>query len=236
MGGRVLIQITPQMRILVAIRCYVSSERSSSVSPMLKKLDWKKDLKYLYDALKDKVSEVDVPPMNYLMVNGKGDPNTSQEYREAVEALFSTAYAVKFALKKSGGADYSVMPLEGLWWPDGNTPFVPGNKQGWLWTALIAQPPMVTPQLLQTVLDQVKKKSLPALARLRFESLTEGKSVQILHVGPYSAEGPAIAGLNQYVRESGYQLSGKHHEIYLNAPDRTAAEKLKTIIRQPVRR
>ena len=95
---------------------------------------------------------------------------------------------------------------------------------------------MVTPQLLQTVLDQVKKKSLPALARLRFESLTEGKSVQILYVGPYSAEGPTIARLNQYARESGYQVSGKHHEIYLNTPDRTAAEKLKTIIRQPVKR
>ncbi len=113
----------------------------------------------------------------------------------------------------------------------GNTPFVPGNKQGWLWTALIAQPSMVTPQLLHSVLDQVRKKSLPALARLRFESLTEGKSVQILYVGPYSAEGPTIARLNQYA-----QLSGKHHEIYLNTPDGTAAEKLKTIIRQPVKR
>ncbi len=116
------------------------------------------------------------------MVDGKGDPNT-QEYREAVEALFSTAYAVKFALKKSGGADYSVMPLEGLWWRRGRA-FRPRNKQGWLWTALIAQPSMLTPQLLH---DQVRKKSLPALSRLRFESLTEGKSPQILHVGPYSS-------------------------------------------------
>lgn len=201
-----------------------------------KKLDLKKELKELYDAPKGEVAEVEVPPIKYLMVDGKGDPNTSQEYREAVEALFSVAYGLKFSVKKSGGPDYSVMPLEGLWSSGENKPFTPGNKKDWLWTAMIAQPPVVTKQLLNPVLEQVsKKKKLPALSRLRFEPLTEGKSVQIMHIGPYSAEGPAIAKLHQHAEEHGYSLSGRHHEIYLNTPDRTAPEKLKTILRQPVR-
>lgn len=207
------------------------------MSTPAKKLDWKKELKDLYSASKEEATEVDVPPTTYLMIDGKGDPNTSGEYREAIETLFPVAYALKFAIKKSGGADYSVMPLEGLWWTDGNTPFTPGNKEGWLWTALIAQPSMVTQQVLDPVLSEVKKKKqLPALGRLRLERLTEGKSVQILHVGPYSAEGPTIGKLHQYAQQHGYHPSGKHHEIYLNTPGRTADEKLKTIIRQPVRR
>lgn len=201
-----------------------------------KKLDLKKELKNVYTAPTRKVAEVDVPPMKYLMVDGKGDPNTSQEYHQAVEALFSTAYGLKFAVKKSGGVDYSVMPLEGLWWMEGNKPLNPSDKKDWLWTAMIAQPASVTKQLLDSVLDQVrKKKDLPALSRLRFEPLNEGKAVQILHVGPYSAEGPAIAKLHEHAHEHGYSLSGRHHEIYLNTPDRTAPDKLKTVIRQPVR-
>lgn len=200
------------------------------------KLDLKRELKHLYSAPTDKVAEVDVPPMNYLMIDGKGDPNTSQEYRQAVEAVFSAAYGLKFTVKKSGGPDYSVMPLEGLWWTAGDKPLVLGDKREWFWTAMIAQPSIVNKQLLASVLEQVKKKKdLPTLAALRFEILTEGKSLQLLHVGPYSAEGPAIAKLNEHVRARGYSLSGKHHEIYLSTPDRTAPEKLKTVIRQPVR-
>ena len=200
-----------------------------------KKLDLKKELRLLYDAPKDSVAEVNVPPLHYLMVDGKGDPNTSAEYREAVEALFSTAYGLKFAVKKSGGPDYSVMPLEGLWWTEEGKFFDPSNKRDWLWTASIAQPSIITRDLFDSTVEQIKKKKkLPALARLRFAQLAEGKSVQILHLGPYSAEGPAIAKLHQYAQERGYSLSGKHHEIYLNTPDKTAPEKLKTIIRQPV--
>jgi hypothetical protein len=199
------------------------------------KLDLKKELKSIYDAPRDSVAEVNVPSMHYLMVDGKGDPNTSPEYREAIEALFSTAYALKFAVKKSGGPDYGVMPLEGLWWAEEGKSFDPGNRNDWLWTAGIAQPAVVTEELFESTIEQVKKKKkIPSLSRLRFEPLAEGKSVQTMHVGPYSAEGPAIAKLHHYARERGYSLAGKHHEIYLNTPDRTAPEKLKTIIRQPI--
>jgi hypothetical protein len=202
----------------------------------MRKLDLKKELKHLYSAPSNRVVEVNVPPINYLMIDGRGDPNTSQQYHAAVEALFSAAYGLKFAVRKSGGPDFSVMPLEGLWWTKGNQPFISGDRKDWFWTALIAQPPVVTQKLLASVLDEVnKKKNLPALARLRFEMLTEGQSVQILHLGPYSAEGPSITKLHQHVGEGGYSPSGKHHEIYLNTPGRTASEKLKTILRQPVR-
>jgi len=199
------------------------------------RLDLKKEMKYLYDAPKDKVTEVDVPPINYLMVDGQGDPSTSPEYHQAVEALFSAAYGLKFAVKKLVGTDYSVMPLESLWWTKGDKPLVPLNKNEWFWTALIAQPSVVTKHLLDSVLEKAKKKNIAALARLRFEPLAEGRSVQILHIGPYSGEGPTITKLHQYVSEHSYVFSGKHHEIYLNTPERTAPEKLKTIIRQPVR-
>jgi hypothetical protein len=204
------------------------------------KLDLKKELKHLYNPPANKVTEVDVPPANYLMIGGQGDPNTSQEYRQAVEALFSVSYGLKFAVKEQVGVDYSVMPLEGLWWTKGNKPFTAANtqnKKDWRWTAMISQPSMVTRPLLACVLEQTKKKkALPALPLLRFEALTEGKAVQILHIGPYSAEEPTITKLHDYARERGYSLTGKHHEIYLNTPDRTAPQKLKTVIRHPVRK
>ncbi len=200
------------------------------------KVDLKKELKHLYTAPTGRAVDLDVPPMNYLMIDGRGDPSSSREYRHAVEALFSVSYGLKFSVKKSGGPDYSVMPLEGLWWTEGSEPFTPSSRNNWLWTALIAQPPAVTAPLLASVRDQVsKKKSLPALPLLRFEPLREGKAVQILHLGPYHAEAATIERLHLHIRERGYSHSGKHHEIYLNAPDRTAPEKLKTIIRQPVR-
>jgi hypothetical protein len=200
------------------------------------RLDLKKELKSLYNAPTDEVVEVVVPSIDYLMIDGEGDPSSSRKYKEAIEALFSTAYALKFAVKKSGKADYSVMPLEGLWWAGDTGPFTPNDRHGWLWTAMIAQPAMVTKPLVDSIIPQVKlKKNSAALPVLRFESLEEGRSLQTLHRGPYAAEGPAIARLHLHARERGYALFGKHHEIYLNAPDRTSPDKLKTIIRQPVR-
>jgi hypothetical protein len=200
-----------------------------------KKVDLKKEQKQLYTAPTNGVSEVPVPPANYLMVSGAGDPNTSKEYREAVEALFSVSYALKFSIKKTKGIDYAVMPLEGLWWTEAGKPFQSEDKSSWCWTAMILQPEYVTQQLFKNILEEVrKKKELPALSRVRFETYREGKAIQTMHIGPYSEEHPTIERLHRYAQEHGYSLAGKHHEIYLNNPPRTAPPRLKTILRQPV--
>jgi len=203
----------------------------------MSKVDLKKDLTHLYNPSAKEVSVVDVPTMNFLMVDGSGDPNVSLEYQQAMEALFSLSYALKFRVKKSNGVDYAVMPLEGLWWTDDPSQFSLSNKGIWRWTAMIMQPEYVTGDLFAEALAEVRrKKDLVALDRVRFESYHEGLSAQIMHIGPYAAEEPTIARLHSFIRENGYELSGKHHEIYLSDPRRTAPEKLRTVLRQPVRK
>jgi hypothetical protein len=195
------------------------------------------DLTQLYRATTT-AKVVDVPPMSFAMIDGKGDPNTSAEYRAAVEALFTLSYSLKFAIKRSGGADYKVSPLEGLWWAQDWTAFTLGDRSSWEWTAMIRQPADVSAELFRRIADEVAtKKHLVAIDRVRLETFTEGLAVQVLHVGPYSAEGPTIEALHTYLAEQGYRFDGarhKHHEIYLSDPRRAAPEKLRTIIRQPV--
>jgi hypothetical protein len=175
--------------------------------------------------------------MNFLMIDGAGDPNVSLEYQQAMEALFSLSYALKFRVKKSNGVDYAVMPLEGLWWTNDPGQFSMSNKGIWKWTAMIMQPEYVTGELFAEALAEVRrKKDLVALDRVRFESYHEGLSAQIMHIGPYAAEEPTIARLHSFIRENGYELNGKHHEIYLSDPRRTAPEKLRTVLRQPIRK
>jgi len=203
----------------------------------MSKIDFKKVLKHLYRPSAREVSVVEVPPMNFLMIDGAGDPNVSPAYQQAVEALFSLSYALKFRVKKSKGVDYVVMPLEGLWWTDDPAQFSMSNKAIWKWTAMIMQPEFVTAEMVTEALDELrKKKALPALEKVRFETYCEGLAVQIMHIGPYAAEEPTIARLHSFIRENGYELNGKHHEIYLSDPRRTAPEKLKTILRQPIRK
>ncbi|MBI4334547.1 MAG: GyrI-like domain-containing protein [Chloroflexi bacterium] len=201
------------------------------------KVDLRKELKHLYNAPAKEPAVVDAPPMNFLMVDGAGDPNTSQEYREAIEALYTVSYTLKFMVKKGPqGVDYGVMPLEGLWWGDDMTRFGAENKAAWKWTAMIMQPDYVTAGLAgQAVEVAGKKKSLPALGRTRFQRFHEGPAAQVMYTGPYSAEGPTIERLHKFIREKGHELRGKHHEIYLSDPKRSPPEKLKTIIRQPVK-
>jgi hypothetical protein len=200
-------------------------------------LDYKKELKHLYRPSAKAYAVVDVPPMNFLMIDGHGDPNTAQEYQEAVEALYAVAYALKFTSKKEKGMDYVVPPLEGLWWAENMETFTTEDKSAWDWTMMIMQPEWVTRDMFEKALKQVeKKKDLPALSKLRLEAYHEGLSVQILHIGPYDAEAPTIAGMHAFAAENGYQLAGKHHEIYLGDPRRVAPEKLKTVLRQPVRK
>ena len=200
------------------------------------KIDYKKELKHFYKPSMKKVEIVDVPQMNFIMIDGEGDPNTSQEFQYAVEALYSLSYTLKFMIKKGElGIDYGVMPLEGLWWADDMSQFSIYNKENWKWTLMIMQPEYVTRELFHEAVEQVKKKRNPvALAKVRYELFSEGKAVQIMHIGPFSEEGPTVEKVHNFIKESGCKLSGKHHEIYLSDIRKVAPEKWKTIIRQPM--
>ncbi|GAK54727.1 hypothetical protein U14_06015 [Candidatus Moduliflexus flocculans] len=200
------------------------------------KIDLKKELKHLYHPSAKQVSMVDVPPMNFLMIDGQGDPNTSQAYQNAIEALFSVSYTLKFMIKKGAQAiDYGVMPLEGLWWTEDMARFSTDDKNNWLWTAMIMQPEYVTEAFVKEAVEQVtKKKGIAVAAHLRFECFHEGRSAQILHIGPFSAEKPNVDRVHAAIEAHGCRLAGKHHEIYLSDFRKALPEKLKTIIRQPM--
>jgi hypothetical protein len=199
------------------------------------KLDLRKELKALYLPSAKSVAEVQVPRFVYLMIDGQGDPDSSADYAAAVEALFSVSYTARFMLRKEPqGQDYAVMPLEGLWWADDMTAFHTGDRASWQWTMMIMQPAFVSQSLLQAAMAGVmKKKQLPAVARLRIESLEEGRCAQILHVGPFSTEGQTVERLHAYIdARSGRR--GRHHEIYLTDIRRAAPSRWKTVIRQPM--
>ncbi len=200
------------------------------------KIDLKKTLRHLYHSSAKEVTEVDVPPMNFLMVDGEGDPNISQPYADAIEALFAVSYTVKFMVKKGEFAiDYGVMPLEGLWWADDMTKFSPDDKSNWKWRAMIMQPSFVTTELIDRAVAEVKRKKAPAaLIKVRFISWTEGKCAQIMHIGPFSEEGPTIEKLHRFIAASNRQRIGKHHEIYLSDIRKADPKNWKTIIRQPM--
>jgi hypothetical protein len=203
----------------------------------MEKLDLKKKWKNLYQPRAGEMKIVDVPALSYLMVDGEGDPNKSQAFQEAVEALYSLSYTLKFSLKKSPNpVDYGVMPLEGLWWADDPRVFHQADKSAWKWTAMILQPEFIDQQHTKSAFDQVRMKKNPAaLDRVRLETLEEGPAVQTLYIGPFSDEGPVIQKMHDLIHESSKHLYGKHHEIYLSDPRRTAPDKLKTILRQPMR-
>ena len=203
----------------------------------MKKIDYKKELKTLYNASAKNVEMIAVPKMNFLMIDGKGDPNTSPAFQAAVEVLFGVSYTLKFMIKKGKAAiDYGVMPLEGLWWADDMSQFSIDKKADWKWTLMIMQPEPVTGELVQEAIAQVKKKKeLAALAKLRFEAFAEGKAAQIMHIGPFSGEGPTIQKVHDHIAAAKAKRSGKHHEIYLSDIRKAAPEKWKTIIRQPMK-
>ncbi len=203
----------------------------------MEKIDFKKDLKHLYQPSSKEVVQVDVPPFNYLMIDGAGDPNTSPAYQAAVEVLFSLSYTLKFMVKKGSLAlDYGVLPLEGLWWADDMTAFTTADKSNWQWTMMIMQPDFITPAMLADAVQAVKRKSNPPLLdQVRFEPYTEGLCAQIMHIGPFSAEGPTIERLHRFIADSGRQRFGKHHEIYLSDIRKADPAKWRTVIRQPMR-
>lgn len=198
------------------------------------KIDFRKALKPLYSATA-KFAEIDAPPLQFVMVDGAGDPNTSPEYKSAVEWLYATSYALKFAAKAQG-RDYVVPPLEGLWWSSDPQDFIARRKDRWSWTMMILTPNFVT----ATIFDSARIKSIEKLgdppSSLRLASLTEGRCLQVLHTGSYDDEGPVLSQLHDVeIPARGLTFNGHHHEIYLSDPRKTAAAKLKTILRQPVR-
>ncbi len=202
----------------------------------MKKIDYKKELKNLYRPSAKKVEMVDVPEMNFLMIDGEGDPNTSQAFQDAIGALYPLAYALKFMVKRGEiGIDFGVLPLEGLWWADDMASFSVENKEGWKWTLMIMQPELVTGEMVEEAIKTVARKKNPAsLPLVRFESYAEGRAAQIMHLGPFSEEGPTVEKVHSYIEDSGGRKNGKHHEIYLSDIRRADPMNWKTIIRQPV--
>ena len=201
------------------------------------KIDFKKELAHLYNPPSREFSLVEVPDMQFLMLDGHGDPNTEPAYQEAVEVLYAVAYKLKFMSKKQFEKDYVVPPLEGLWWAaDMETFTVNLDKSAWDWTMMIMQPEWITPEMFaQAVAEVQKSKALPVLSKMRLERYAEGLSVQILHIGSYDDEAPTLARLHrEFIPQNGYVEAGKHHEIYLSDPRKVAPEKLKTVLRQPV--
>ena len=201
----------------------------------MERLELKKELKYLYQPSAKEVAQVEVPMFKFLMVDGKGDPNTSQEYAQAVETLFSVSYTAKFMVKKGAQLDYAVMPLEGLWWADDMSAFVSNDKASWKWTMMIMQPSFVANEIIEAAIVEVRrKKKLPAIDKLRLENFLEGRCAQVLHIGPFSEEGPTIERLHEFI-DTRTGRTGKHHEIYLSDIRRAAPNKWKTIIRHPMK-
>jgi hypothetical protein len=202
------------------------------------KTDFKKTMPEFYAPKSKEFTLVDVPEMSFLMIDGKGDPNTSLAYRDALETLYPVAYKTKFISKKQLDNDYVVPSLEGLWWAKDMSSFGENlDKSQWSWTMMIMQPEWITAEILEEAKGQVAKKcSAELLSKLRFEKYAEGLSLQCMHIGSYDDEAPKLHHLHhQLMPEQGFDFNGKHHEIYLNDPRRTAPEKLKTILRQPVK-
>lgn len=198
-------------------------------------IDLKKEYSEHYTARVGKPALVEVPARPFLMIDGAGDPNTSQEYAHAVAALYPIAYGIRAAIKKQTGDGYTVMPLEGLWWADDMANFSVDDKSDWKWTMMICQPDVATIEMAGAVIPTVTaKRKLVSGNRIRFEIYEEGAAAQVMHLGPYADEAPTIQLLHEFIADEGLQRSGLHHEIYLGDPRKTDPAKLRTIIRQPV--
>lgn len=201
------------------------------------KIDFKKTLKALYQPPAGRFSLVEVPRLAFVMVDGTGDPNVAPAYASAVQWLYSVSYGLKFVSKKELARDYAVPPLEGLWWADDMNSFLTRDKSAWSWTMMIMQPGWITPDMFRAAVEKAGKKLGASPASLRLEEYEEGLSVQILHVGSYDDEGPVLRRLHEeFLPENALTETGHHHEIYLSDPRKVAPEKLKTVLRQPVRR
>jgi hypothetical protein len=200
------------------------------------KVDFKKTLDS-YKAKNHVFRIIDMPAMQYLMIDGHGDPNSSTEFQQAIEALYPVAYKLKFASKQTLGKDYVVMPLEGLWWAKDMSTFTSArDKSQWDFTLMIMQPDWITQEMFEAAVQKVREKNPPVgLANVRFETLEEGTSVQTLHVGSFDDESAILKQMHEeFVPKHGLKLTKKHHEIYLSDFRKVSPDKLRTILRQPV--
>jgi hypothetical protein len=206
----------------------------------MEKLDLRKQYKALYAPSAKEVTLVTVPAMKFVLLDGEIEPGqepaSSPAFQEGTSALYGASFTLKFMskLNKESPIDYAVMALEGLWWAKAGT-FDIQRKDTWCWTLMMAQPNHITAEMFQEALRQLKKKKdSPSVSRLRFEAFDEGLSVQIMHIGPYADEPRSIDKMNAFALANGYQLCGKHHEIYMGDPRKAQPDKLKTILRHPV--
>lgn len=200
------------------------------------KVDFKKTVD-AYRARNGRFDVIDVPVLNYLMIDGHGDPNTSPQFATAVEALYPIAYTLKFASRKKLERDYAVMPLEGLWWADDHAAFtVSRDKSKWDWTLMIMQPDWIGADIFaDAVATASAKKPAARFDDVRLERLAEGQCVQTMHVGAFDDEAPVLAEMHdRFIPENGLRMSGKHHEIYFSDPRKSDPAKRRTILRQPV--
>ena len=200
------------------------------------KVDLKKEIP-TYRARTGRFDVVEVAPARFLMIDGRGDPNTAPAYADALATIYPAAYALKFLSKTELGRDYVVMPLEALWWADDLATFTSArDKDRWEWTAMNLVPDWISDDHLTEAIARVERKgTAPSLDDLRVEVLHEPLAVQTLHLGPYDDEGPVLARLHdEFLPANGLRPVGKHHEIYLSDPRRAAPERLRTILRQPV--
>ncbi len=190
----------------------------------MKRVDFKREMKKIYFPAPRNPEFVKVPGMNFLMIDGKGDPTKSDAYQAAADSLYAVSYALKFSIKYSPQRiDYTLLPMETLWWAEDMTAFSEERRDEWLWTAMIRQPELIKREMVtEMMVDVREKKNPPALDKMRFQSFKEGQCAQILHLGPYSTERLTIEKLHQFIEENNYDFNGKHHEIYLNDPRRTA--------------
>lgn len=211
----------------------------------MKTLDLKGEFKYLYHPSPKKVELVQVPCLQFAMVDGvieKGlEPGTSPLFQESTQALYGISYTLKFMFKKrkKNAIDYPVMALEGLWWVENGT-FNISIKDNWFYTLMILQPDFINEEFLRGAVEEVRLKrgDNPALSNIRLKSFEEGHCVQIMHIGPYATEPATVQRMEDFSKENGYRdlvgLGGKHHEIYLGDPRRADSSKLKTILRHPI--
>jgi hypothetical protein len=202
----------------------------------MKKLDLRKQLKHLYNPPAGEPVLIDVPAMTFACIDGRGDPN-GPEFAAATGALYAFSYTIKFMVKKQRAIDYPVMALEGLWAIEGKTTFSLGDyhrREAWLWTLMIMQPDVAASDLWPSALEQAARRGTAGLEKLHFERFEEGRCAQVMHIGPYSAEPATVDRLHAFIGSQGLQPRGRHHEIYLGDPRRSAPEKLKTVLRHPV--
>lgn len=201
----------------------------------MSKLDFKKTLSALYTAPTGRFVSIEVPTLAFVKIDGAGDPDTAPAYKQAIEWLYAVSYALKFAAK-GFGKDYVVPPLEGLWWAEDPADFVARRKDRWRWTMMIMAPDFIDRPLFEAAVDKARKKFGDVPPSLRFEPLSEGQALQILHIGSYDDEGPTLARLHDEIMPAqNLTFAGHHHEIYLGDPRRTAPARLRTILRQPVK-